>query len=75
MARFCERAAEYRATVRRVGADELDAADRGRLRASAASGASRCSPGAGAPELAGVELVVDEPPLALRGARRASTAC
>ena len=65
VARFCERAAEYRATVRRVGEAELGAAiaaacdERGVRRLAVA-------PGAGAPELPGVEVVVDEPLLELR---------
>jgi L-lactate dehydrogenase complex protein LldG len=62
--RFCERAAEYRATVRRIGAGELDAAI---ASACAEHGVRRL---AAAPavvlELPGVELVADDPPLSPR---------
>jgi L-lactate dehydrogenase complex protein LldG len=59
--RFCERAAEYRATVRRIGAGELDAAiasaceEHGVRRLVAAPAAMRGLPG--------VELLADDPPL------------
>jgi L-lactate dehydrogenase complex protein LldG len=64
VARFCERAAEYRATVREVGADGLATAI---AAACAERGARRLavSPGAAVRELAGVELLVDDPPLTL----------
>jgi len=64
VARFCERVAEYRATVTRV--------QRGRLadavsEACGRHGAQRIAVPPGAPpELPGVELVVDEPPLSAR---------
>jgi L-lactate dehydrogenase complex protein LldG len=62
--RFCERAAEYRATVRRVDAADVDAAiaaacrEHGARRIAFAPGARR--------ELPGVELVADDPPLSPR---------
>jgi len=59
--RFCERVAEYQATVTRVAPDEL-AGVVGRL--CAARGARRIAVPVGGPErLAGVEVVVDAPPL------------
>jgi L-lactate dehydrogenase complex protein LldG len=64
VARFCERAAEYRATVRRVGAGEAGVAagfaldEHGARRIAVAPGLAL------APD--GVELVVDDPPLAPR---------
>jgi L-lactate dehydrogenase complex protein LldG len=62
--RFCERVAEYRATVQRL--------ERGALTDAVAAtcarhGARRIAVPAGAPaEIPGVELVVDEPPLSAR---------
>ena len=62
--RFCERVAEYRATVQRL--------ERGALTDAVAAtcarhGARRIAVPAGAPaEIPGVELVVDEPPLSPR---------
>jgi L-lactate dehydrogenase complex protein LldG len=62
--RFCERAAEYRATVRRIRADELDAAitsaceEHGVRRLAAAPGTAR--------EVPRLELVTDDPPLSAR---------
>jgi L-lactate dehydrogenase complex protein LldG len=59
--RFCERAAEYRATVRRIAADELDSAiasaceEHDVRRLAAAPATFR--------DLPGVELVADDPPL------------
>jgi L-lactate dehydrogenase complex protein LldG len=61
VARFCARAAEYRATVRRLSADVLEAAV---IDACAARGARRLAVAAGAPRrLRGLELIIDEPPL------------
>jgi L-lactate dehydrogenase complex protein LldG len=60
--RFCERAAEYRATVRRVPAGELEAA----VAATCAErGAARLAvpPEAGWRAIPGIELVPDDPPL------------
>jgi L-lactate dehydrogenase complex protein LldG len=59
--RFAERVADYRATVHRVGADELPAA-------VAAACAERCvrrlvTPPGGPSSLEGLELVADDPPL------------
>jgi len=67
VARFCERAAEYRATVRRVPAGELEAAVAGACREHGA----RCIavPVAGEPiprHLPGVDLLVDHPPISAR---------
>jgi L-lactate dehydrogenase complex protein LldG len=65
VARFCERAAEYRATVRRVRAAELEAAV---AEACAEQGARRLAVPPGAPRhLPGLELLVDEPPISARG--------
>jgi L-lactate dehydrogenase complex protein LldG len=62
--RFRERAAEYKATVRRVSADELEAA---LAEACAARGARRIAVPPGIPwRVEGVELVVDDPPLPAR---------
>jgi L-lactate dehydrogenase complex protein LldG len=62
--RFCERAAEYQATVRRVAAAELQTA---LAEACAARGARRLAVPPGAPwRVDGVELVVDDPPLPAR---------
>ncbi len=59
--RFCERVAEYKASVTRIGAADL-AATVSRL--CAARGASRIAvPPGGPAELEGVEVVVDDPPL------------
>jgi L-lactate dehydrogenase complex protein LldG len=67
VARFCERAAEYRATVRRVGAAELPDAV---AAAFAEHGARRIAVAPEAPareRVAGpLELVADEPPLSAR---------
>jgi L-lactate dehydrogenase complex protein LldG len=62
VARFCERAADYRATVRRVPRGELEDAVGV---ACAERGARRLAvpPEAGWRELPGLELVVDDPPL------------
>ena len=62
--RFCERAAEYKATVRRIGAGRARRGDRDRLRGSATSASS--PPACGGARAAGLELVVDEPPLPAR---------
>jgi L-lactate dehydrogenase complex protein LldG len=64
VARFCERAAEYRATVQRVSAGELEAAV---TAACAERGARRLAAPTGAPRrLRGLELVIDEPPMSAR---------
>jgi L-lactate dehydrogenase complex protein LldG len=65
VAMFCERAAEYRATVRRVPAGDLEAAV---LEACREHGAGRLAVPPGAPHhLQGLELLVDEPPISARG--------
>ena len=62
--RFCERVAEYRATVRRVAAGELEEAigaacrEHGARRLATPPGMAQRAPG--------VELLADEPPLAAR---------
>ena len=59
--RFCERVAEYRATVTRVTADELAGVV---ARLCRERGARRIVVPAGGPEaIEGVEVVVDDPPL------------
>jgi len=64
VARFCERAAEYRATVRRVAADELEDAITAACREH---GARRLATPSGLPHRAmGVELLADDPPIAAR---------
>jgi L-lactate dehydrogenase complex protein LldG len=61
VARFCERAAEYRATITRVGADGLVDALAG---VCAQRGVRRLGIPGGLPwRPAGVELVADDPPL------------
>ncbi|HKH18026.1 MAG TPA: LUD domain-containing protein [Solirubrobacteraceae bacterium] len=68
VARFCERAAEYRATVRRV-----DAAGVGEAIAEAGRehGARRLAVPAGLPHRPpGLELLVDDPPISARGLDR-----
>jgi L-lactate dehydrogenase complex protein LldG len=61
---FCERCADYRATVRRVSAAELPAAV---AAACAERGARRLvTPPGGPSELEGLELVADDPPLGPR---------
>jgi L-lactate dehydrogenase complex protein LldG len=68
VARFCERAAEYRATVRRVDAGAVDDAIADACREH---GAKRLAvPAAGRRHVAGVELVVDDPPISPRGLDR-----
>ena len=68
VARFCERAAEYRATVRRVGADAVEE----RIAAACREhGAARLAVPPGNPwRPAGVELLVDDPPISARGLDR-----
>jgi L-lactate dehydrogenase complex protein LldG len=62
--RFCERVADYQATVRRVSAEELAGAV---ASACAARGVRRLvTPPGGPPELEGLELVADDPPLSVR---------
>jgi L-lactate dehydrogenase complex protein LldG len=64
VARFCERAAEYRATVRRVGRAELDDAI---CQAFREHGARRVAVPPGLPQRQpGIELVADDPPLSAR---------
>jgi L-lactate dehydrogenase complex protein LldG len=59
--RFCERVADYRATVTRLAAGDLPAAV---ARLCAERGATRIAvPPGGPPTLRGVEVVVDDPPL------------
>jgi L-lactate dehydrogenase complex protein LldG len=63
--RFCERAAEYRATVRRITGGELEDAVAAACREQ---GARRLAVPPGAPRhIAGVELLVDDPPISVRG--------
>jgi L-lactate dehydrogenase complex protein LldG len=58
---FCERVAEYKATVTRVGAGDLGATV---TRLCAERGARRIAVPPGGPDvLRGVEVVVDDPPL------------
>jgi len=63
--RFCERAAEYRATVRRVAAGGLEDAvieacrEQGARRVAVPPGALRHIPG--------LELLIDDPPISARG--------
>ena len=65
VARFCERAAEYQATVERVPQAGLDDAV---LAACRAQGARRLAVPPGAPQhLPGLELLVDDPPISARG--------
>jgi L-lactate dehydrogenase complex protein LldG len=64
VARFCERVAEYRATVHRIGPGELEETV---AAACAAQGATRIVVPPGGPAvLRGVEVVVDDPPLSPR---------
>jgi L-lactate dehydrogenase complex protein LldG len=76
VALFCERAADYRATVRRVAAGELSDAV---AAACAERGAKRLvTPPGGPTAIAGLELVADEPPLtpqALDGMDGVLTGC
>ena len=76
VARFCERAAEYRATVRRVRTDGLTEAV---AEACAQQGAARIVvPPGGPAAVRGVEVVVDDPPLsaqALDGMDGVLTGC
>lgn len=58
--RFCERVAEYRATVTRVGPGELAATVAALCEAR---GARRVAVTPGLPEVGGVETVHDDPPL------------
>ena len=65
VARFCERAADYRATVRRIAAAEVEDAVAAACREH---GARRLAVPPGAPyDLAGLELLVDDPPISARG--------
>jgi L-lactate dehydrogenase complex protein LldG len=68
VARFCERAAEYRATVRRVAAAGLAEAVAAACREH---GATRLAVPPGSPHSPpGVELLVDDPPISARGLDR-----
>jgi L-lactate dehydrogenase complex protein LldG len=68
VARFCERAAEYRATVRRVGAGEVEEAVADACREH---GARRLAvPPAWPRRAPGVELLVDDPPISPQGLDR-----
>jgi L-lactate dehydrogenase complex protein LldG len=62
VARFCERAADYRATVRRVPTGEFEEAV---VLACAERGARRLAvpPGVGWRELGDLDLIVDDPPM------------
>jgi L-lactate dehydrogenase complex protein LldG len=63
--RFCERAAEYRATVRRVAPGGLEDAV---VEACREHGARRLAVPPGAPHhLPGLELLIDDPPISPRG--------
>jgi L-lactate dehydrogenase complex protein LldG len=65
VARFCERAAEYRATVRRVAPGGLEDAV---VDACREHGARRIAVPPGAPHhLPGLELLIDDPPISARG--------
>jgi L-lactate dehydrogenase complex protein LldG len=65
VARFCERAAEYKASVRRVAAGGLEDAV---VAACRERGARRLAVPAGAPRhLPGLELLVDDPPISAQG--------
>ena len=65
VARFCERAGDYRATVRRVPAAEVEDAV---AAACGEQGARRLAVPPGAPyHVAGLELLVDDPPISARG--------
>jgi L-lactate dehydrogenase complex protein LldG len=65
VARFCERAAEYRATVRRVAPGGLEDAV---VEACREHGARRIAVPPGAPHhLPGLELLIDDPPISARG--------
>ena len=65
VARFCERAAEYRATVRRIAPGGLEDAVTAACREL---GARRIAVPPGAPHhLPGLELIVDDPPISARG--------
>jgi L-lactate dehydrogenase complex protein LldG len=65
VARFCERAAEYQASVRRVAAGGLEDAV---VAACRERGARRLAVPSGAPRhLPGLELLVDDPPISAHG--------
>jgi L-lactate dehydrogenase complex protein LldG len=65
VATFCERAAEYRATVRRVATADVEAAV---IEACREHGVKRVAVPPGAPHhLPGLELIVDDPPISARG--------
>jgi len=66
--RFCERAAEYRASVRRVGASDAGAAVADACREHEAKRIA-VPPGLRL-SVAGVELLVDDPPISARGLDR-----
>jgi L-lactate dehydrogenase complex protein LldG len=65
VARFCERAAEYRATVRRVAPGGLEDAV---VQACGEHDVRRLAVPPGAPHhLRGLELLIDDPPISARG--------
>ncbi|MEZ0292316.1 MAG: lactate utilization protein C [Solirubrobacteraceae bacterium] len=65
VARFCERAGDYRATVRRIAAAEVEDAV---AAACGEQGARRLAVPPGASyHVAGLELLVDDPPISARG--------
>jgi L-lactate dehydrogenase complex protein LldG len=69
VARFCERAAEYRASVRRVGA--AGGLDDAIVEACRDHGARRLAvPPGGKRHLPGIELLVDDPPISAQGLDR-----
>jgi L-lactate dehydrogenase complex protein LldG len=65
VARFCERAGDYKATVRRISAADVEGAV---VEACREQGARRLAVPTGAPHhVAGLELLVDDPPISARG--------
>ena len=68
VARFCERAGDYKATVRRISAADVEDAV---VEACREQGARRLAVPTGAPQhVAGLELLVDDPPISARGLDR-----
>ena len=65
VARFCERAGDYKATVRRIAAADVEDAV---VEACREQGARRLAVPTGAPHrVAGLELLIDDPPISARG--------
>ncbi len=65
VARFCERAGDYKATVRRIAAADVEDAV---AEACREQGARRLAVPPGAPHrVAGLELLIDDPPISARG--------